>query len=110
MGNVTADIMQSAIKENKTTDDALNYIMDKYAHLIQPNTVIQNKQDKEAYKQKLIDEAKKKKAEQEKAELDRQKQLAIDRQKAMQEEKEKEAKSHLHKERVAKNRAKIAQK
>ena len=64
--NVTSDMMESAIKENKNTDDALNYIMDKYSHLIKPNesTVIQTKEDKEAYKQKLVEEAKKKKAQQ----------------------------------------------
>merc|ERR1712129_386627 len=51
--DVTPDIIQTAIKQNKTTDDALNYIMDKYPHLIKPNDAtqtIQTKQDKEAYK------------------------------------------------------------
>eukprot|EP01084_Bolivina_argentea_P111033 198215_1 len=36
--NVSNDLIENAIKNNKSTDDALNFIMDKYSHLIKPNS------------------------------------------------------------------------
>ena len=69
--NVTSDIMSNALKRNPNRPaDALNYIMDTYSDLIQPNppsasnTKINNKDDAQALKQKLIDDAMKKKEEQ----------------------------------------------
>merc|ERR1712129_229346 len=62
----------------------------------------------DAYKQKLVEDAKKKKAEQQKQEMQRQQQLKLDQQKAIKDAKEKAEKSRLHKERVAKLKSKVA--
>ena len=65
--DVTEDIMNNAIKQNPNRpDEALNYIMDKYPHLIQSNESIDvnSKQDAEALKRKLKEDALKKKEEQ----------------------------------------------
>lgn len=66
--DVTHDIMSNAIKQNPNRpEDAVNYIMDKYHHLIQSNdniNTVNSKQDAQALKQKLIDDALKKKEEQ----------------------------------------------
>eukprot|EP00484_Ammonia_sp_Unknown_P027662 CAMPEP_0197038126 /NCGR_PEP_ID=MMETSP1384-20130603/15136_1 /TAXON_ID=29189 /ORGANISM="Ammonia sp." /LENGTH=604 /DNA_ID=CAMNT_0042468521 /DNA_START=27 /DNA_END=1841 /DNA_ORIENTATION=- len=110
--NVTVDIINTAIKQNPNRpEDALNYIMDKYAHLIQPNeeVTVTSKQDAQALKQKLIDDALKKKEEQERDEREREKQMEMERQRMLQEEKKKEEAKKRHKQRVEENRKKIAQ-
>eukprot|EP01083_Nonionella_stella_P022312 61732_1 len=113
--NVTRDIMKIAITKNKNTDDALNYIMDRYSHLIKPNEadgveVLKNKEDADQYKKQLMEDAMRKKAQQEKQEREREKQVEMERQNAIKAEKEKEEKRRQHRERVALNRSKIANK
>merc|ERR1712228_1065420 len=86
--------------------------MDKYSHLIKPNesTIIQTKEDKEAYKLKLVQDAKKKKEQQEKEAYERAKKLESDKQKAIKDEKAKEEQRRIHRERVAMLRSKVANK
>eukprot|EP01083_Nonionella_stella_P283463 964892_1 len=110
--DVTDDIMNQAIKQNKNTEEALNYIMDKYTHLIKPNneTSVTNKTDVQQYKQQLIDEAHRKKQQQEKEAIEREKKLEMEKQKILHEEKEKEESRQKHRERVAANRQKISDK
>ena len=64
--DVTSDMLSAAIKEHQSTDQALNYIMDRYAHLIKPNdsTTVKSKQDAERLKQKMIADAEAKKKKQ----------------------------------------------
>merc|ERR1719385_14728 len=90
--DVTSDMLSAAIKEHQSTDQALNYIMDRYAHLIKPNdsTTVKSKQDAERLKQKMIADAEAKKKKQEEEERERQKQIERDRLKAMEDEKKRE--------------------
>ena len=64
--DVTSDILSAAIKEHQSTEQALNYIMDGYSHLIKPNdsTTVQSKEDAERLKQKMMADALEKKQKQ----------------------------------------------
>jgi len=110
--NVTPDILTTAIKQHSSTDQALNFIMDRYAHLIKPNdsTSVRSKADAERLKQKLKADAAAKKRKQEEEERERQKQIERDRLKAEQDEKRKAENRRRQKERIAQNRAKLKEK
>ena len=64
--DVTSDILSAAVKEHKSTDQALNYIMDRYAHLIKPNdsATVKTKEDAQRLKQKMMADAAAKKRKQ----------------------------------------------
>jgi len=110
--DVTADILNAAIKEHQSTDQALNYIMDRYAHLIQPNdgSTVNTKEDAQKLKEKLRDEALRKKQQQEREARDREKQIESDRKRAEAEAKRKEENRKQQKQRIARNRATLRSK